>query len=201
VLLDALLLLADTESLLLSSEKDELVCQVVDDIVTVGVKLLNVELFDAVMAVELTSGILFVADLAHDLYLWAISLDVVVELGSGQVLELLSVADVASELGALELSVTLELSKSLPDDLTALSCLRPASVRELTEVNTVSQDFVDFLQEVSSSLAVRAAEVKLWSDEHFLDVLLSLSLSSTDSTSCVETFLTNIIDDIALSID
>ena len=92
-----------------------------DNIVAVSVKLFNVELLDAVVAVELTSSMLLVTDLAHDFYLWAISLDMVVELGSGHVLELLSEADVATKLGALELRVTLELSKSLPDNFTALS--------------------------------------------------------------------------------
>lgn len=78
MLLDALLLLADTESLLLSSEKDEFVGQVVNNIVAVSVQLFNVKLLNAVMALELTSGILLVADLAHDFHLWAVSLDVVV---------------------------------------------------------------------------------------------------------------------------
>jgi hypothetical protein len=121
VLLDAVLLLADTESLLLSSEKNELIGQLIEYIVAISVKLLNVELLDAVVAIELTSGILLIADLAHNLNLWALNLDVVVELGSSQMLELFSVADITTELGALELRMTLELSKSLPDDLALLS--------------------------------------------------------------------------------
>ena len=50
VFLDAFFLFADTESLLLSSEKDEFVGQVVDDIVAVSVKLFNIELIPKIFA-------------------------------------------------------------------------------------------------------------------------------------------------------
>ena len=180
VFLNALSLLANTEALLLSSEQDELVCQVVDHVVALGVQLLDVELLDAVMSLEFDSGILFVAHLAHNFDLRAISLDVVVKLSTGHVLELLSIADIAAKLGALVLGVCLQLSESLPDDLLAISLLRPASVRELTEVNAVSKDLVHLLHEVSSRLAVGAADVVLWSHE-----LLPGNLSLA-SASCVD---------------
>jgi len=38
-------------------------------------------------------------------------------------------------------------------------------MRELAEVNAVTKDLVDLLHEVSSGLAVRAADVELWSHE------------------------------------
>ena len=82
-------------------------------------------------------------------------------------LELLSIADVATELGALVLGMSLELSQGLPDNLgTTLG--RPASMRELTEVDTVAKHFVDLLHEVTSSLAVGAADIELWGHEFSL---------------------------------
>ena len=78
MLFNTVLLLADTESFFLSSEQDQLIGQVVDDVVALCVELLNVELLDAVMVLELIPGILLVAHLAHHLHLWAVSLDVVV---------------------------------------------------------------------------------------------------------------------------
>ena len=79
-------------------------------------------------------------------------------------LELLSIADVAAELGALVLGMSLELSQGLPDNL-GTTLVRPASVRELAEVNAVTKDLVDLLHEVSSGLAVGAADVELWGHE------------------------------------
>lgn len=115
--LNALLLLTNTESLFLSSEQDQLVSQVVNDVVALLVQLLDVELLDAVVALKLVSSVLLVAHLAHDLHLWAVSLDVVIQLSSGHVLKLLSVADVTTELWTLVLGMCLEFSKSLPNDL------------------------------------------------------------------------------------
>jgi len=75
-------------------------------------------------------------------------------------------------------------------------------MRELTEVNAVSQDFIDLLQEVTSSLAVGAAEVELWSDVHLLDWSLHLSLATTNTTSGIELLLDSCVtDDIAVSIN
>ena len=114
-------------------------------------------------------------------------------------LELLSVADVATELGALVLGMGLQFSKGLPDDLRAslfgFWIILPASVRELTEVNAVSEHLVDLLKKVSSSLTVGAADIKLWGHEH-----LGLVLASA---SCVYSSLVtgSIVDDISVSID
>jgi hypothetical protein len=196
MLLNTLLLLADTETLLLSSEENEFVGQVIDDVVTVLVEFLDVELLNAVMSFELASSVLFVANLAHDLDLRAISLEVVKQLGSCHMLELLSVADVTAKLGALILGVRLELSKSFPDDLTSHVASSPTSVGELTEVDAVSEDLVDLLHEVSPSLAVGAADVKLWSGVH----LIKLLLAALASTSCVEFVGSSVADDVALSI-
>lgn len=74
---------------------------------------------------------------------------------------LFTVADVATELGAVELSMRLELIQSLPDDFTmATTCM--ATMRKFTEIDTVFNDFVYFLHEITSGLAVRAADVELW---------------------------------------
>ena len=167
MLLNAVLLLTDAKSFLLPSEKDKLISKMINDVVALLIKLLNIELFDAVMSLKLVPSVLLVAHLAHHLHFWAVSLDVVVQLGSCQVLELLSVADVAAEFGALVLGVSLKLAQGLPDNLgTAL--VRPASVRELAEVNAVTKDLVDFLHEVSSRLAVGATDVELWGHEFSL---------------------------------
>ena len=69
---------------------------------------------------------------------------------------LIEVADVATKLWAVVLSVSLKLTQSFPDDLTlATSC--HASVRELAEIDTISQNLVDLLHVVTLSLAVGTA--------------------------------------------
>lgn len=164
MLFNTVLLLTDAESLLLPSEKDKFIGKVINDVVALLVKLLNIELLDAMMSLKLVPSVLLVAHLAHHLHLWAVSLDVVVQLGSCHVLELLSVADIAAKFGALVLGVSLELSQGFPDNL-GTTLVRPASMRELAEVNTVTKNLVNLLHEVSSGLAVGAADIKLWGHE------------------------------------
>ena len=117
VLFNAVLLLTDTKSLFLPSEKDKFIGKMINDIVALLIKFFNIELLDAVMSLKLVPSVLLVADLAHHLHFWAVSLDVVVQLRSCHVLELFSVTDVASEFGALVLGVSLEFSKGFPDNL------------------------------------------------------------------------------------
>ena len=117
MLFHAVLLLTDAKSLFLPSEKDKFIGKMINDVVALLIKFFNIELLDAVMSLKLVPSVLLVAHLAHHLHFWAVSLDVVVQLRSCHVLELLSVADVASEFGALVLGVSLELSKGFPDNL------------------------------------------------------------------------------------
>ena len=117
MLFHAVLLLTDAKSLFLPSEKDKFIGKMINDVVALLIKFFNIELLDAVMSLKLVPSVLLVAHLAHHLHFWAVSLDVVVQLRSCHVLELLSVADVASEFGALVLSMSLELSKGFPDNL------------------------------------------------------------------------------------
>ena len=134
----ALLFLTDSETLLLSSKQNEFVREVINHIVGIGIKFFNVEFLNAVMGIKFISCILLIADHTHDFDIRAVSLDVVIKLGSGHMLKLLSIADIATELRAVVLSVSLEFSKSLPDNLTTIALLVPASVWEFTEVNAVS---------------------------------------------------------------
>ena len=117
VLFHAVLLLTDAKSLFLPSEKNKFIGKMINDVVALLIKFFNIELLDAVMSLKLVPSVLLVADLAHHLHFWAVSLDVVVQLRSCHVLELFSVTDVASEFGALVLGVSLELSKGFPDNL------------------------------------------------------------------------------------
>jgi hypothetical protein len=160
MLLHALVLGAQAKTLSLTSMKNQLVGQLVKHVIAVGGQLVLVKLLDALMPLEFGSRILLVADLAHDLDLWAISLDVVIELSPRHVLILLPIADVASELWTVELSMGLELAKSLPDYLGSL--VGVASVRELAEVNAVLEHLVNWLHEVTTSLAARAAGIVVW---------------------------------------
>ena len=73
-------------------------------------------------------------------------------------LEFFTVADVAAELGAVELGVSLELAEGFPNDLPS-SIVSEASVRELAEVDTIPKNLVHFLHEITSSMAVRARSI------------------------------------------
>ena len=111
------------------------------------------------MSSKFSSNVLLVTHLAHDLHFRAILLDVIIELSSGHMLVLFSVANIASKFGAGELGVGLKFSQGLPDDFPS-SVLRVAPVREFTKVDTISKYLVNFLHEVSSGLAVWTTDIK-----------------------------------------
>ena len=136
------------------------------------------------MLVELSSWILLVADLAHAKNFWAVSLDMIMELGSSHVLELGSIADITSKLGAVELSVCLEFSEGLPDDLSSILL---ASMWEFTEINAVLKNLVNFLEEITASLAIGTANIKAWSFSILLLIWLSNHLTNRCGSSSIST--------------
>ena len=112
------------------------------------------------MLSKLCSWEFLIAYLAHDLDSWAVVSDMVHQIFAGHVLELFEVTDVAAELAALELGVVLELVESLPDYFRVTVGVI-ASMRELTEVDAVSEDEVEVLEEVTLSIAIGAARIKV----------------------------------------
>lgn len=116
-------------------------------------QLLNIVILEALMVWEFGPAILFAANLALDLNFGTISLDVFSKLRSSHGLIFWKVADVATILGALVvISVTLELSDSFPEDFAKLI----APVRELTEIDAVSYNWVNFGQEIAFAFTVGA---------------------------------------------
>ena len=81
-------------------------------------KFLDIKIFDALVLSKYIARIFFVANLTHDLDLGTIFSNVVVELSTSHVLILFTVANVATEFWAIELSMRLEFIQSLPDDFT-----------------------------------------------------------------------------------
>jgi hypothetical protein len=81
-------------------------------------KFLDIKIFDALMLSKYIARVFFVTNLAHDLDLRTIFSNVVVKLSTSHMLILFTVADITTELWAIELSMCLELIQSLPDDFT-----------------------------------------------------------------------------------
>ena len=147
-----------TQTFLLSLEENHLIRQIINDFERLCLQPFDVEVLDAHVIVEFTSWKLLVADLARDKNFWAVSLDMIIELSSSHVLELRPVADITSELGAVELSVCLELTEGLPDD--NVTSILPAFMWEFTEINAVLQYLVNWLEEITASLAIGAANIE-----------------------------------------
>ena len=82
VSLNTLELGAESKTLFLSSMENELVGEILDDIIALLLKLLDVEVLDALMVTELSSSIFFVTDLAHDENLGAVIFYMLMKLGS-----------------------------------------------------------------------------------------------------------------------
>ena len=152
------LLLTETKHLDLPLVSHHPLSEVFGDLVLVLLQLLKVVVLEALVLLELASPELLAANLALYLYFLAVTLDVLTELRSRQLLELLAVADVAAILVTLvELGVLLQLADRLPRNLSVR--LLVAFVRELAEVNTVPNDWVNVSEEVSLRVAVRAGRI------------------------------------------
>lgn len=118
-------------------------------------QLLDIVILEALVVWEFGPAILFAANLALDHNFGTVSLDVFSKLTSSHCLVFWKVADVATILGALiVISVTLELTDCFPEDFAILKLI--ALVRELTEIDAVSDNWVNFGQEIAFAFTVGA---------------------------------------------
>jgi hypothetical protein len=123
------------------------------------------------MLSEFSSFERFHANITLNLDFWAMLFNMVPKLSSSHVLEFLKVANIATVFWALVvLCMLLKLSDRLPDDFTVWSFI--ALMRELTEINTVSYNWVNFLENVSFALA-------MWASHNIVtNLLLSIEVIS-----------------------
>ena len=155
---DALRSHAQAEAFLGSAKSHEVLGEEFKHLTLMASQSSHVLGLKAFVAREFSALELLSTQLTLDHDLGAFALNVLEELRASHMLILLLVTDVAAKLGALNHGVLLELEQRLPDDL-ALLAVNVASMRELTEVDAVAQDFVDLDDEVAALLAVRAANV------------------------------------------
>lgn len=149
----ARLLWAETKDLLLTFVPHHLFGDVLNHFDVILLQFLNIVILEALMVREFSPAILFVAHLAlyHDF--GTILFNVFSKLPSRHRLVFWEVADVATILGALiVISMTLKLSDSFPHDFGILIAL----VRELTEIDAVSDNWVNFGQEIAFAFTVGA---------------------------------------------
>ena len=78
------------------------------------------------------------------------------KLSSGHMLKFFLVADVATEFGALIHGMFLEVEHGFPDDA-AVFGLKIAFMWEFTEINAVSQNFINILHKISRNLTIWAS--------------------------------------------
>ena len=117
------------------------------------VQFFNVKILDALVSVELISCVLSIADLAQDFNFWAFHFDMIVELSSGHMLILIKVANITTKFRAMVLSMCLKLSQGFPNNF-LLARTFDAAMRELAEINTVAENFVDLLHEVTLGITI-----------------------------------------------
>lgn len=124
--------------------EDKLVGEVLQHVEREGLKLLNVEIANALMVGKFFASVFLVADLAHDLDVWTVPLDMLIQLHSRHMLIFLTIANVATEFRTVELCMSLKFSQGLPNDFSS-SVEARAFMWEFTEVNTVLQHLVHLL--------------------------------------------------------
>ena len=87
--------------------KDEVVGEVLDQFKVHFIQAVYVELPDTLMSVKLITCVLFIADLAHNFYFWALHFYMIVELSSCQMLILIKIAYVTTKFRAMILGMSL----------------------------------------------------------------------------------------------
>ena len=122
------------------------------------------------MLSELSSFERFHANVTLNLNFWAMPFNMIPKLSSGHTLEFLKVANIATVFRALVvLRMLLKLSDSHPLYLTSWAFI--ALMRELTEINTVSYNWVNFLENISFTFA-------MWASHDIVSLLLSMEVIS-----------------------
>ena len=99
-------------------------------------------------------------NLALDHHCWTFSLDMLEKLSSCHMLVLFLIANVTAEFGTLIHRMFLKIKHGLPDDAAAF-LLQIAFMWKFTEINAVSQNFVNVLHKVSANLTIGTAQVEL----------------------------------------
>lgn len=142
---------AETKDLLLTFVFHHLFGHVLNHFDVILLQFLNIVILETLVVWEFGPAELFATNLALDHDFGTISFDVFSQLASSHRLVFWEVADVATILGALiVINMALKLSDSFPLDLAIFI----ASVRELTEVDSVSDNWVNFGQEIAFAFTV-----------------------------------------------
>lgn len=118
------------------------------------------------MIMEISSWILFIANLTHDKNLRAFTSNMLLELSTCHMLKFFTVANIATEFRAVELSMGLQFTQSFPYDF-VVSMNRWTSMWEFTKINTVLENFIYLLKKITFGLTVRTTNI----------IIRSLSLS------------------------
>jgi len=167
---EAFISFTDTNRFGLSLELHHFFSKELDHLHVVLFEKFHIVVSETNMLSELSSLKWFHTDIALNHNFRAVPLNMISQLSSRHVLEFLKVADVTTVLGALiVLCMLLELSNGFPNDFTIWSFI--TLMREFAEIDAVSYNWVDLLENVSLALAMWACN-----DVHYL--LLSVEVIS-----------------------
>ena len=162
-----------------------------NNIIRESIKFINIKIFNALMIWELCSYIVSVTYLTSYWHVWAFCLDMLVKLSSGQILEFFSITNITTKFWTMELSMDLKFSKSFPDNFSF--SIHMTSVWELTEINTILKNFVDWLKEFSSFLAI-------WTARIIISLRSYDFLSSSAISSSRDQFFLDLLSDMFVNI-
>jgi len=134
---------------------------VIKNLIRINIELFQVEFLNTLVVVEITTGELLIAYLTHNQDLRTILLNMIIQLPSSHHLCILPVAYITPKFRAMELSMSLKFTKGLPNDFVGAG----AFVGELAEIYAVLDNFVNWSQEITTALAVWAADIVVRSIE------------------------------------
>lgn len=111
------------------------------------------------MCCKISSVVVLLTYLALYHYFWTLTFDVQEKLSSCHMLIAFVITNITTEFRAIVHCMLLKLFHCLPYNST-LSRIHVTFVRELTEVNTISKNFVDVLHEISACLTIWTTNIE-----------------------------------------
>jgi len=134
--------------------------QIVYDVHVVRFYPLYIHVTEALVVCKLDPTKVAFTNLTLNDYFWTISLDMLEQLCPNHVLEFFVVTNVTTKLWTFIYCMMLQVKHGLPDN--DFATILPALVGELAEINAITKNLIDWLQEVAALLAIWAANVVAW---------------------------------------
>ena len=161
----------ESKTFLITTKTYQIFSQEIYNFHMMSLKSCEIFFLQACMNNEFSSCEVQHTNLTLNRYFRAIIFDVFKELSSSHLLEIFMVADVTTKLRAIKKSMLLKFIHCFPNNFTPFA-VNVTVMREFTKIDAISDNFVNFLHEITSFLTIWAAYVIARSGAHASSFIL-----------------------------